>query len=119
MKHIGRGLLSLALIWVCAHAMAGDAAPRKDLQYLNAILAGIQSPCRIKEINDREIVGFGKGRQRSAGTVVPAGTIVYNGKIAGILGLHDEVMTYAGVIDGKTYRKAGKFVKYYDDGRCL
>lgn len=89
---------------------------RKDQLYLEDMLRGISSMCKIKEINENEIVGLPllpKDKEPSIGI------ITYNGKIAGILGLKNTVITYKGMIDFVSYEKEGCFIQYYSLDGCV
>jgi hypothetical protein len=92
----------------CSTVLAEDSAPRKvDIEYLNNMLESIKSKCRVKKINDDQVVGL---KQVSKSQL---GLVIYNGKVAGIRGLKNEVMTYLGKTDLDTYKKDGVFIKYY------
>jgi hypothetical protein len=104
-------LLSI-LILVAGYSNGFSAEPtvRKDVEQLNRMYTEIKAECRIKEINDTEVVGLTPVPKGARPTM---GMVIYNGRIAGLLGPNREVFTYQGKTDNKTYKKNAKFIKYY------
>jgi len=110
--------LNLTLMTISCGCDSGNIKTetiRKDQLYLEDMLRSISSKCKIKEINEKEIVGLPllpKDKKPSIGI------ITYNCKTAGVLGLKNTVMTYKGVVDFASYEKEGCFIQYYDLDGC-
>lgn len=84
---------------------------RKDQIFLEDMLNGVSSKCKIKEINEKEIIGLTLLSKEKKPSI---GIIIYNGKTAGILGLKGSVITHKGAVDFSSYEKEGSFIQYYD-----